>query len=99
VSSGGESQPETRNEHRSEASGNQSSARRDAQHSLDLGAPRHEEGRSEPHQERAPAQEASPRDTGPARESEHDKTFTVWTSSPSPTTSSWGPGGPVRRDE
>ena len=98
ANSGGESQPEMRDEHRSEPSGNPSVPRRDAQHSLDLGAPRHEESRSEPHPERAPAPDTSPRDSGPARESD-DKTFTVWTSSPSPTSSSWGPGGPVRRDE
>ena len=70
----------------------QAEKRQEAQHSLDLAAPRPEQA-AEP----APPK---PERSEPAGDSGHaDPKFTVWSSGPSPSGSSWGGGGSSRREE
>ncbi|HEU4602489.1 MAG TPA: hypothetical protein VFS24_10995, partial [Steroidobacteraceae bacterium] len=95
----GEHRSEMRAEGRSETSGPANEARREAQHSLDLGAPRNEEPRADHGHEPSPRAESAARENAGNHEGDHAKSFTVWSSSPSPTSTSWGPSGPVRRDE
>jgi ribonuclease E len=99
TASEGENRSEMREEGSSQTSGPANEARREAQHSLDLGAPRHEEPRADHSHETPQRSEAPPTGNAANREGDHAKSFTVWSSSPSPTSTSWGPSGPVRRDE
>ena len=89
----GEIRSDSRAENRSASSDHGNEPRREAQHSLDLDAPRNEEPRSEA-REHAPSTERS----ASASEGDHRKPVTVWSSSPSPSSTSWGPGGPARRE-
>jgi ribonuclease E len=84
----------------SSAGGHSSGADSPPQHSLDL-APSHRE--PEPPRESAPSQPSPQRtqsaEPGDSSQSEQ-KTFTVWTSAPTSTSSSWGSGpDSPRRDE
>ncbi|HKU15844.1 MAG TPA: Rne/Rng family ribonuclease [Steroidobacteraceae bacterium] len=87
-------------EHRSEQSGDApresqprpAESRQEAQHSLDLAAPRTAERSAE-------AAPPKPERSEPAGDSGHaDSKYTVWSSGPSPSSSSWG-GGSTRREE
>jgi ribonuclease E len=75
----------------------ESQPRPEAQHSLDLAGPRAEQAV----QSAPPRPEPKPERSEPAGDAGHadSKHYTVWSSGPTPSSSSWGSGGSSRRDE